>query len=453
MCGIAGVIGHSLDVNKLLDNISHRGPDGRGVFFDKNIQFGHVRLAIQDFSNSGAQPMTVDKTTVIYNGEAWNTEELKKEFKDRKWNSTSDTEPIAALLAREGFLALNKIDGMFAIAWTNNQGTWIAKDRYGKIPLYLARTEDGFAFASEIKAFPKNTKAMALKSGTALNLETMESVNWVTKIKPEECEPENILNLLRSGVKQRLISDRPLCFLLSGGLDSSLVLALGRELYKDVVAYTAVLDPASPDLIAARRIASHFDVPLVEVKIPNPSIESIREAVLTIENPMKAQVEIAIAHIPLMKAIASDGFRVALSGEAADELFCGYGNMQIASSRAKSDSEYQSILKKSVEKMSRGNFIRVNKVMMSAGVEGRLPFMEERLVATALMSTKKSNPPGKKVLKQAAESILPKWVINRPKETFQGATGTAKEVSKSINSPIKYYNAEAKSFFGWLPKE
>jgi asparagine synthase (glutamine-hydrolysing) len=453
VCGIAGVLGTSLDVNSLLDLIAHRGRDGRGVYFDNDIQFGHLRLAIQDVSDSAAQPMTVDGTTVIYNGEAWNTKELQAEFPDREWKSTSDTEPITALLAREGVQALNKIDGMFAIAWNNNEGTWIARDRYGKIPLYVGNTQDGLAFASEIKAFPKGMKVVAVKPGTAIHLQSRRVTNWVVEVKPKDCAPEIVLDLLRDGVKQRLISDRPVCFLLSGGLDSSLVLALGRELYENPVAYTAVLDPASPDLIAARRIATHFDVPLIEVKVPDPTSASIREAVLAVENPMKAQVEIALAHIPLMKAIASDGYRVALSGEAADELFCGYGNMQIAASRAKSDSDYQDILKASVTKMSRGNFMRVNKVMMSAGVEGRLPFMEERLVATALASTKETNPPGKKVLKRAAEGVLPKWVISRPKQTFQGGTGITAAVAKISPSPIRYYNAEATSVFGWLPKE
>lgn len=452
MCGIAGLYG-SGDINKMLDLIAHRGPDGRDVAELGEVTFGHVRLAIQDVDPRASQPMKVDETTIIYNGEAWNPDALRSKFPNRQWRTTSDTEPIAALLDRDGIDALNLIDGMFGIAWHNAKGTWVARDRYGKIPLYLARTRTGWIFASEIKAFPRGVKVAAIAPGTAVHLPSGKVTRWVVPVEADECNPENVLEFLTDGVRQRLLSDRPVCFLLSGGLDSSLVLALGRELHPNPVAYTAVFDESSADLIAARKVAAHFDVPLVEVRVPEPTPEAIRRAVLAVENPMKAQVEIALAHMPLMDAIASDGFRVALSGEAADELFLGYGNMQIAASRAKDDHGYREVINASVSKMSRGNFVRVNKVMMSAGVEGRLPFMEERLVATALGSTRKTNPPNKKVLKEAARDVLPKWVISRTKQTFQGGTGIAAATAGIITNPVRYYNAEATSAFGWLPKE
>jgi asparagine synthase (glutamine-hydrolysing) len=342
---------------------------------------------------------------------------------------------------------------MFALAWHNKSGTFLARDRYGKIPLYLAKNADSIFFASEIKALPKKLKAKALRPGYVLNLLSMEEIKWTKEKIPEFCTPENVLSFLRHGVKQRLLSDRPVCFLLSGGLDSSLVLALARELHPEPVAYTAVLDPQSADLIAARKIAKELDVPLQEVKVCPPTLDEIHAAIKTVENPMKAQIEIALIHMPLMKAIASDGFRVTLSGEAADELFCGYGSMQIAASKSKTDFEYQQILKNTVKKMSRGNFIRVNKVMMSAGVEGRLPFMEERLVTSALHAPKNMNPPNKKVLKVAAKEILPKWLINRPKQTFQGGSGMSKAVQSLGINPVRYYNSLAVHEFGWRPTE
>lgn len=452
MCGIAGAYKTPADIKGMLDRIQHRGPDGRGEVDLGDTQFGHVRLAIQDISDNAAQPMTVDGTTLIYNGEIWNAETLRKQFSNREWKSASDTEVIAALLARDGVAALNLLDGMFALAWSDKSGTWIARDRYGKIPLYYYRGRiSGVVFASEIKAFNKSQQVRALPPGTAMNCEELTIRNWVEQVPALPCEPEIVRSLLTDGIQQRLISDRPVCFLLSGGLDSSLVLALARELHDDVVAYTAVFDEQSADLGAARRVATELDVPLVEVRVPSPDSKAIREAVETVEVPMKAQVEIALAHMPLMKAIASDGYRVALSGEAADELFCGYGNMAMAASRATTDQQYQQVIAGAVNKMSRGNFMRVNKVMMSAGVEGRLPFMEERLVSTALSASRSENPPGKKVLKAAAQGVLPKWLINRNKQTFQGGTGISSAVE--LSNPVRYYNSEAKNVFGWLPKE
>lgn len=435
----------------MLDRIQHRGPDGRGRADLGNTRLGHVRLAIQDVSENAAQPMTVGRTTIIYNGEIWNAAQLRARLPEREWKSSSDTEVIAVLLDLDGADALDLLDGMFALAWTNETGTWIARDRHGKIPLYYHRERNSIEFASEIKAFEKGTRVVAVTPGTVIHCDTMTTQTWAEPIEPLPCEPEVVRDLLTDGIRQRLISDRPVCFLLSGGLDSSLVLALARELYDDPVAYTAVFDQQSADLGSARRIAAELDVPLVEVPVPSPDSNAIRQAIETVEVPMKAQVEIALAHMPLMKAIASDGYRVALSGEAADELFCGYGNMAMAAGRATNDNEYRQVIAAAVNKMARGNFMRVNKVMMSAGVEGRLPFMEERLVSTAMSADRSQNPPGKKVLKAAAQGMLPKWLINRSKQTFQGGTGICSAVE--LSNPVRYYNAEAKNAFGWLPKE
>lgn len=452
MCGIAGTWQSAMSVDSMLNVIAHRGPDGRAVATLGDLTLGHVRLAIQDVDSRADQPMTVDGVTVAYNGEAWNADALRKEFPGREWLTTSDTEPIAALIARDGASALNKIDGMFAIAWHDGKNSYLARDRYGKVPFYWARVADGVAFASELKALPRGIRAHAVTCGTVLRLDDLSVESWAVPVETFDCNPENTLAFLKDGVRQRMVSDRPVCFLLSGGLDSSLVLALGREFHPDPVAYTAVFDKHSEDLLSARRIASHFDVPLVEVQVPEPTTEAVQSAVRTVENPMKAQVEIALAHAPLMAQIASDGFRVALSGEAADELFIGYGNMAIATSRAKTHADYQTVIRNAVDKMGRGNFMRVNKVMMAASVEGRLPFMEERLVQMALASNRDTNPPGKKVLKEAARGILPEWAIKRIKQTFQGGTGISKAVGALSGSPVRWYNAEATTMFGYLPR-
>ena len=460
MCGIAGSFRCEIDVDAMLDRIEHRGPDGRGTCRSNDLILGHVRLAIQDLDPRASQPFRYRETVLAYNGEAWNPDELRRESDSlspspHPWQTSSDTEPIARLFDQVGIACLRLIDGMFAVALDGPQGSWLARDRYGKIPLYYAEYGGGYVFASELKAFDPawGVRPQAVPPGHALNLDSRVMMRWDQGFVAPPCEPEGVLDMLREGVRKRLISDRPVCFLLSGGLDSSLVLALAKELHPDPVAYTAVYDSQSDDLAMARRVAQELEVPLVEVQIPRPTPQLIADAVAAVEVPMKAQVEIALAHLPLMRAIASDGYRVALSGEAADELFCGYGNMMMAAGRAQSDAEYRDVIRRAVDKMSRGNFVRVNKVMMAAGVEGRLPFMEEALVAAALASSKASNPPGKKVLKAAAASMLPPYVIKRKKDTFQGGTGIAAAVGDFIDSPTKYYNAEARELFGFLPKE
>jgi asparagine synthase (glutamine-hydrolysing) len=447
MCGIVAALG-DVDIEPLLQRIEHRGPDGSGVWHDGDLHLGHVRLAIQDVSDAAAQPFKLDNIVLVYNGELWNVDELRDTMPDRSWNTSSDTEVLAALIARHGVSALDMLDGMFALVWTDGDGVYASRDRWGKIPLYLHEDRGSIIIASERKALPYGSSVRAFAPGVAVHLPDMIEERWATPQAAADLEPETIIETLREGVRKRLIGDRPACFLLSGGLDSSLILHFATELHPAPVAYTAVFDESSPDLLAARRVADHYGVPLIEVPVPLPTPKLIEQAVSVVESPMKAQVEIALAHIPLMRAIADDGFRIALSGEAADELFLGYGGLCIQSSRARSDDEYRDVIRRAISKMSRGNFLRVNKVMMSAGVEGRLPFMEEKLVASVLASTRETNGPGKRALKAAASSVLPSWVVKRRKETFQGGTGIATAALEAVSSPVRFYNSEERRIFG-----
>jgi asparagine synthase (glutamine-hydrolysing) len=235
--------------------------------------------------------------------------------------------------------------------------------------------------------------------------------------------------------------------LVSGGLDSSLILTLAQRYKPDIVAYTAVLDPLSADLAAARRLCAELTIPLVEVKIAAPDARDFTEAARVIEIPSKAQIEIAALCIPLARAIASDGFKACLSGEAADELFGGYGSMCIKAASA-DDRGWRAIRVAQLEKMARGNFVRVNKAFMAAGVECRLPFMERRLVERVLAMSKADCPPNKKALKAAAAPVLPAWVIKRPKATFQGGAGTSKRAAEIIANPAMFYRAEVRRQYG-----
>jgi len=244
-----------------------------------------------------------------------------------------------------------------------------------------------------------------------------------------------------------MVADAPLCCLISGGLDSSLILSIAKAMRPDIVAYTAILDDASPDLKAARRLCDEFAVPLVEVRVAAPTPNDLAAAALAIEIPSKAQVEIAAMCIPLARAIAGDGFKACLSGEAADELFGGYGNMCIAGASA-DDAGWRAIRVAQLAKMARGNFVRCNKAFMAAGVECRLPFMERALVETVMAMDKAACPPGKKALKAASVGIVPKWIASRPKETFQGGAGMDDAAAAVIGDPARFYRAEVFTAYG-----
>lgn len=452
MCGIAGGTNISEDaVAAMLDRIRHRGPDGSGIKSVGNVVHGHVRLALVDLSAASAQPFLCSGTTLTFNGEVWNYRDLRSRL-GGEFKTTGDTEVLAKWMNAHGLDGLPEVDGMFAFAWSGSDGKhWLVRDSFGKVPLYVAKHRNGFLWASERKAFPKNVQPIAVPAGHAFDLTAGQWKRWYTLPQRQLMPARSVLDSLRAGVAKRLEADAPVCCLISGGLDSSLVLALAVELGKEVVAYTAVVDSDSEDARSARRLCCELGVRLVEVRCHMTS-EAVLAAMESIEIPSKAQVEIAALCIPLAKRIAADGFKACLSGEAADELFGGYGNFCIKASSA-SDEQVVTLRKEALAKMARGNFVRCNKAFMAAGVECRLPFMEQSLAESAVQLTKRESPPGKKLLKEAARQVLPKWVIARQKDTFQGGSGASKKIAATIASPIKFYNATLKSRFGYLPKD
>jgi asparagine synthase (glutamine-hydrolysing) len=449
MCGIAGSTdSDELKINQMLNRIKHRGPDGMGIIG----MHGHVRLSLVDLSETSSQPFIRKKTILAFNGEIWNFRELKKELEGsgEKFISSGDTEVLAAMLEKHGLHCLSKIDGMFAFSWTSQKNeNYLVRDQFGKIPLYVAKTNKGYIWASERKAFDKGLQPVPVPPGYAFNLNNGEWVNYYNMPAKKSLTPDKLIEKLNAGVKKRLQADADICCLISGGLDSSLILSLATQYKKDLVAYTAKFNENATDLIAARKLCAELGVKLIEVPV-NINLDILSESIASIEINSKAQIEIGVLCLPLAERISGDGFKACLSGEAADELFGGYGNFCIKASKA-DDEEVVKLRIKQLAKMARGNFIRTNKIFMSKSVECRLPFMEKDLVESAIQLNKTESPLGKKLIKLAAKNIVPDWVIKRPKETFQGSSGVSNQIQKLIRLPVKFYNNEIKKKFGYIP--
>lgn len=447
MCGIFGTFKSPLDVQAGLDRIRHRGPDGSGIAAAGPAMHGHVRLSLLDLSDASAQPFRQGDGLLSFVGEIWNYREVREDLRrfGREFRTTGDTEVLAQALDQWGIDALPRLDGMFAFTWSKGSTHVLARDRYGKIPLYVRRKGAGFAWCNERKGFADPSSSSPLPPGCWLDLATGKVSRWYSL--PEAALPADVLGLLAEGVRKRLNSDAPVCCLISGGLDSSLILAIAREHRRDVVAYTARLAADSADLAAARSLCRDLKVELVEVPVALPDCRAVAAAISAVEIASKAQIEIALLCLPLARRIAADGFKACLSGEAADELFGGYGNMCIKGSKA-SDAEWRAIRVAQLEKMSRGNFVRCNKVFMAHGVECRLPFMERVLVESVLAMPRAQCPPGKRLLKQAARKVLPASIVNRVKQTFQGGAGMSEACGRLVANPVRYYNAETRRLFG-----
>lgn len=472
MCGIAGAIGEDArDIALgLLDGIGHRGPDASGLFEGERVALSHARLSIVDPDSRSDQPFRYGSTVVSFNGEIWNYRELRAELEAMGYDfrTESDTETLAAALDVYGERVVPRLNGMFAFAWFDDGQPdllRLARDRYGEVPLHFARVEKGWVFASELKAFSRRTATRALwvEPATIVSLRVGEwpatSVYYATQMPVlSECvetDPERasqkVGELLAGSCIERLMSDVPVCALLSGGIDSSAILANIAPHVDDLVAYTAVLDPRSRDLRMAREVAHSLGVELREIDVPPPTPEDLSEVVRVIELPHKAQVEIGWACLHLARAIHSDGFKVTYSGEGSDEL---WGSYAFSYHALESGTDFRSYRHDLFKTQHRKNFARCNKVFMDSGIECRLPFLNPSLVDYALglpewcVREGKGRP--KAILERALADVnaLPAEVLKRPKVAFQDGMGLKDAAAEAVSSPKRFYGAEYKKLYG-----
>ncbi len=456
MCGIAGGFGTYPET--VLDLLSHRGPDGRGHVELDGCWLAHTRLAILDPLPRSAQPYRKASVVLSFNGEIWNFRELRAELEalGEVFDTEGDTEVLAAALLRWGEDALPRLQGMFALAWTrDDRNIVIARDRYGETPLHYCA--DG-TFASELKVLGALGRGPAawLPPGSLAYLcpgERPRVRRWYEgpprHICPDDRETAapKLYGLIREGVRERSISDVPVCALLSGGIDSTAVLMHAREFREDVVAYVATMRGKGRDPRFAREAAAYLRVPLVEVEVPEPTPEGLAEVIGSIEIPHKAQVEIGWACLHLAERIRADGFRVLYSGEGSDELWGSYG-MSYHGIRTYGWFPYR---RKLFREQHRKNFARCNKIFMARGLECRLPFLSTGLVEYALSLREEVVADGRqrpKALMQAAyASTLPAQLVGRPKLAFQDGIDLKAACGRAVADPGRFYAQEHRSLY------
>lgn len=499
MCGIAGFLGRDARARAtaMMEALEHRGPDDHGVAWTDESALAHTRLAIQDLDSRSRCPFVSGDTVVVYNGELWNTAAVKADLVDVslelhnlavmppiEFTTTGDTEVVAAALDTWGPLALPKLEGMFAIAWSNPQGDIIglARDRFGEIPVhwvpvgehYSSRgvtVADGFAFASELKALrgvAPLADARWVEPGHWLEFRRQPTGRWRVEThrwyeapaEPAEMELVDagvrMRSLMERAVAERSVSDVPVCTLLSGGIDSTAVAYHLAQHVPDLVAYTAVYAERSQDARMARLAADRLGIQLVEIKVPLPTRADLASVIRRIEMPFKAQVEIGWPCLHLARAMRDDGFKVCFSGEGSDELWASYGfayyvlqrtfgGRQVFGDRAQFDleaeREWSRYRRDTFVGQHRKNFPRCNKIFMAHGVECRLPFLHTPLVEFALsvpVDVSMIRHPGKgpsrpkAVMYEAWRGILPDEITTRGKVAFQDGMGIKKAIEREM---------------------
>lgn len=372
MCGICGI--YNTDgkpvqreiIDAMNNSMIHRGPDGDGVFLDKIIGLGHRRLSIIDLS-TGDQPMSSKdgQVTIAFNGEIYNFQELKKnlEEKGHRFKTRSDTEVIIYAYMEWGQAFVNKLRGMFAIAlWDNRLKTlFLVRDRVGKKPLYYYYDGKKLVFASELKAIlevPGISKQMDLKALDAYFSfgyvpSPMSVFKNIRKLKPghiarcsaegfkeeeywdidmnsfdpgmtEETAVEKLKELFDEAVRIRLVSDVPLGAFLSGGVDSSAVVASMAGLLNGQPVKTSCIgfcEEKFNELEFAKIVSDMYRTDHQKAVVKPEALDIINKIVWHFDEPFADSSAIPTWYV---SKITRENVTVALSGDGGDEIFAGY---------------------------------------------------------------------------------------------------------------------------------
>lgn len=386
MCGIAGIIGRSNFVQEpilkiLARNLAHRGPDDEGIEImpvssssDFSLGFVHRRLSIIDLSSAAHQPMLDEETGnwIVYNGEIYNFKDIKAELESKgyRFKSNSDTETILKAYSVYGVDCLKKLTGMFAFAiWDEKKKRFfLAVDHFGIKPLYFYRGENGlFLFSSEVRTLlksgliKKEVNPLAVDSFLAYgaiqaSLTMIKGVysllpahylvyefkNSSTHIVPywspihalsdeplvkEEEAIRELHDILVSSIQKHLVSDVPVGLFLSGGIDSSSVVALANKLKGGTLQSFSVTFPESTfseekysRLIAGRYCKNHTEIKISQEDLLN----LLPQAISAIDQPTIDGINVYV----ISKVVKESGIKTVLSGQGGDEVFGGYSTFE-----------------------------------------------------------------------------------------------------------------------------
>jgi asparagine synthase (glutamine-hydrolysing) len=377
MCGIAGYFGNLvLDPNCLKQAsqaLKHRGPDDEGFytnkFQDNNVALVHRRLRIIDLEERSNQPFIFNNTVLVFNGEIYNFKEIRKQLEElgHVFRTSGDTEVLAHALDQWEENALQKLEGMWAFAWYNklNGSLILARDRFGEKPLYIWSKNNGFYFASEIKGL----KALAnesprinenhllrnlvngykslyktnetfyldvkdLSPGTFLKINSNGKSSFHKYWSPKLTENHNLsysdaVEMTRDAVinaiNLRMRSDVPIAFCMSGGVDSNSLISVAAKILKcEVHGFTiSNTDARYEEESIVNQSVKKLGIKHTSVKLEKQNFINNLKSLIKHHDAPVYTISYYI-HWLLMQSIASKGYKVTISGTAADELFTGY---------------------------------------------------------------------------------------------------------------------------------
>lgn len=476
-------------IKKSYELMSNRGPDMGNLYINPSYILGFKRLSIMDNSEKGNQPFSIGKTKLICNGEIYNYKELMEEY-NIKCVSQSDCEVILHLYKKIGFVkTINLLNGDFAIILIDEDTVYFATDKIGVRPLFVGTTYSGnLSLASYARVLMDYSYDIRLLEPCiyAYNFKTdffnIIPYNYTIKktVLPPTEQKSVINKILIDSVKQRIIADRPIGCLLSGGLDSSLIVSiLCKIIGPENVNTFSIGMKNSKDLFYAKKVSEFLGTNHTEVLFTaEEGISVIPDVIKDLETYDITTVRASVPMWLLCKHISKNtNIKVLLSGEGSDELFCGYLYFHYAPNDIELDKESINLIKN----LYLYDVLRADRCVSSHGLELRVPFLDKNFIDLILSLEPKYKKPidgiEKHLLRKSFEDgYLPEDVLWRTKDGLSdGVSGKEKSwyqyiedyADKNVilldNFPSKesvyYYNIFNKIFFNyktkskyWLPK-
>nr|WP_198285927.1 asparagine synthase (glutamine-hydrolyzing) [Saccharomonospora marina] len=464
VCGIVAAVG-DFDVNtcrRMLDRISHRGPDDSGEVHRPGVWLGHQRLSIMDVAG-GHQPMVDAESTtyLVVNGEIYNHRHIREELGHELFETGSDSEAALHAFVVDGPAGLARLRGMFALAFASEDGGFLAaRDPLGVKPLYWVRRDEVTLFASELRAFDAEDRPLVETFPPGHCWSPVGGLVRFADTVPAHVRParraeepgvwerslvKSVREAVVTAVENRMMSDVGVGVFLSGGLDSAIVAAVAAEYaarHGQPLPTFAVGAPGSSDLAAARTVAEylhrlHGNIEHHEIAMTaRDAVEALPRAVRAIEHFDPSLVRSAVPNL-LLAEYASRWVHAVLTGEGADELFAGYAYYH---EQPFTDPDaLQAELVRTVGELHHLNLQRCDRASMAFGLEAREPFLDREVVELALSipPEHKMVRPGvaeKKLLREAFEGCLPEAILSRGKEQFGDGSGAKDVLAEAVRS-------------------
>jgi asparagine synthase (glutamine-hydrolysing) len=439
MCGIFVYKGEgsASELEKQFMKLAHRGPDSKAFVGNNGIYVGFHRLSIMDTSTDAMQPFygATSETMLVCNGEVYNYSQLRKEFTNHKYKSSSDCEVILPMLEKLGIEeTCKKLDAEFAFVYTDTENGRLlaARDPIGIRPLFYGKHETGWAFASEAKALTEICdEVKPFPPGHYFDGNAFISYRSMIHQEPQPMSMDEVLKgiaeKLEAGVVKRLQSDVPVGFLLSGGLDSSLVCALAAKHFNRPIKTFSVgsvidaIDNKYAEEVSKYIGSDHTTVTFTQEEV----YECLEELVRMLETWDVTTVRASIGMYLVCKWIRKNtDIKVLLTGEVSDELF-GYKYTDFAPS----PNEFQEEAKKRIRELHLYDVLRADRCIAAHSLEARVPFGDLDFVdhVMAIPAEMKMNTygQGKYLLRKAFDGagLLPNSILYREKAAFSDAVG------------------------------